>query len=149
MFICQKIQTWILVIIFILFMIGHHEQVLIRIHDIDAFLSQQNLFLPSFSLESKFIHQMRQTWILLRISIIFVIGHHKHIFLTGIHYIYSLASHEKLLFPPFSLELKFIHFVIGHYKNIFLIMVHHIDALISLEKLFFHHFPYNQTSSVK
>ena len=47
---------------------------LIDIHDINALDSQEKLFIPSFSLKSKFICEMRQTWILVIIFIPFVIG---------------------------------------------------------------------------
>ena len=55
------------------FCYGHYNHLLlIRIHDIDA-LDLQEKLLP-FLLPSKFIHQMRQTWILIIVSILFVIG---------------------------------------------------------------------------
>ena len=53
----------------------HYNHVLlIRMHDLDASDLQEKLFFPSFSLQTKFIHEMRQTWILIIISIRFVIG---------------------------------------------------------------------------
>ena len=47
-------------IISILFVIGHHEHIfLIEINDIDAMVLQENHVFSPFSLESKFIYQMR------------------------------------------------------------------------------------------
>ena len=54
------------------------------------------------------INQMGQTWILKIIYVLFVIVHNKHIVLIGMHTFDALASQEKFLFPPFSLELMFI-----------------------------------------
>ena len=52
------------------FCYGHYNHVhLIRIHEIDVLDLQENLFFPPFSLLLKFIHGMRQTWILIIISI--------------------------------------------------------------------------------
>ena len=92
---------------------------------------------------------MRQTWILIIISILFVIGQYKHILLIEIHGSNALVWKEKPFFPPLSLELKFIrqmgtwiltiisiHFVIGHYKHILLIGVHDIDPLDWQENFF-------------
>ena len=47
---------------------------LIGIYDINALNSQEKLFFPPFSLQKKFIHEIRQTWILVVISTILVIG---------------------------------------------------------------------------
>ena len=122
-----------LVIISILFVIGHRKRVpFIVIHDIDALFSQENLFFPPFSLKSKFIHQITQTLILVIISILFMIGHHKYVFLIAIHNINALVSQEKLFFPPVFLEplfvcqmrqtliivIIYIIFVIRHHKQI-------------------------------
>ena len=74
-FIWQMRQTWILVIIFILFFIWHYNHVLlIEIHDIDALVWQEKLSFPPFSLELKFIYQLRQITILVIISVLFMIG---------------------------------------------------------------------------
>ena len=125
-------------------MIGHHKHILlIETHDTNALVSQERLFSPLFSLESKFIHQIRQKWIQIIIFILFVIGHHKHIFLIRIHDIVASVSPKKLFFPHFLLESKFIHqiretmilivisilFVIRHRKHDLLIRIHNIDAL--------------------
>ena len=77
-----------------------------------------------------------------------MIGHHKHILLTGINGIDALVSLKKHHFPPF-LELKVI-FSIGldidshnnllslhdwNHKHILLVRINDIDALVSEEKL--------------
>ena len=133
-------------------MIRHRKHVLsIGTHDIDALVSHAKLLFPPFFLESKFIRQMRQTLILIIITNLLVIGHHKHIFLFGIHDIDYLVLREKLFLPLFSSELKFVHkmsqiwilaritnlFEIGQYKQVLLIWIHDIDALILHEKLLF------------
>ena len=57
------------------FWCGHYNYVLlIVIHNIDALGLQENLTFPPFSLQSKFFSQMRQTWILTIIFILFVMG---------------------------------------------------------------------------
>ena len=54
---------------------GHYNHVLdIGIHDINSLDLQEKLFFPPFSLLSKFIQEMRQTWIPIIIPILFVIG---------------------------------------------------------------------------
>ena len=89
-------------------MIGNYNHVFhIGIHDIDALVWPKRLFLPLFSLESKFIHQIGQKRILVIISILFVIGHNKHICLIGEHDINVWFGMKGFLLP-FSLELKFI-----------------------------------------
>ena len=85
-------QTWILLTISIIFMIGHYNHILLfEMYDIDALVWQENLFFRPFSLESKFFHQMRQTWILITISIIFMIGHYNDVLLIEIHDIEALV----------------------------------------------------------
>ena len=59
--------------------------IFIGIHGFDALVLQEKLFFLPFSLESKFIHQVRQTWILVIISILMVIGHILHILVMGMH----------------------------------------------------------------
>ena len=50
--ICEIRQTWICVIISILFFIGHYNHVhLIGIHEVDALIWQEKLFFPPFSLQ--------------------------------------------------------------------------------------------------
>ena len=57
------------------FCYGHYNHVrLFRMHDIDALDLQEKLFFQSFSLSLMFIHKMRQTWIPVTISILFVMG---------------------------------------------------------------------------
>ena len=103
-FIHQIRKTWILIIIFVLFVIRHHKHaLLIRIHDSDALELHEKLFFPLFSLELKFIHQMRETWVLVIRSILFVIGPHKKILLLRIYCINALVLHGKFFFLPFSL----------------------------------------------
>ena len=73
-------------IISISFVIRPYKHVLLDwIHDFNTLLLQEKLLFPSFSLESKFIDQIGQTWILVIIYIIFVIAHYKHVFFIGIH----------------------------------------------------------------
>ena len=110
-FFCQIIQTWILIIIFILFMIDLYNHVLLtRIHDIDTLACCEKLFFPPFCLEIKFIHQIRQTWILV-VNFIFMIEHYNHVPLIGIHNTDALVWKQKLFFPSFCLELEFIHWI--------------------------------------
>ena len=98
-----------LIIISIHFVIDIYKHVfLIGIHDIDALVSKEKLFLLPFSLESKFVYKRRQMLILKIIFILFVIGLHKHVLLIEVHDIDALPLQEKLFLPPFSLESKFI-----------------------------------------
>ena len=69
---------------------------------------QKKLLFSPFSLESMFIHEMRQTWILVKISILFVNGDYNHVLHIGIHDTDALDLEEKLFFPLFSLKLMFI-----------------------------------------
>ena len=103
-------QTSIHIIMFVLLVIGHNEHILlIGMHDFDALVLQEKLLFPPFSLKSRFIHQKGQTWILIIISIFFVIGHDKHVFFIGIHGFDALFLQEKLFFLSFFLKSKFIH----------------------------------------
>ena len=54
--------------------VHRNHVLLIGMDNIYALKLQEKLFFPSFSLSSKFLHQMRQTWILIVTSIRFVIG---------------------------------------------------------------------------
>ena len=82
----------ILVVIAILFMIRHYNYVLlIRMHDIGALVWQENLF-SQFSLESKFVCQLRETMILVTIFILVVIEYYNLILLIEIHDIDDLVS---------------------------------------------------------
>ena len=57
------------------FCYGHYNHVLvIGLHDIDALDLQEKPFVPPFSLQSKFIRGIRQTWIPIINSIFFLIG---------------------------------------------------------------------------
>ena len=98
-------------------MIRHYNHALhIGIRNTDALDLQEKLFLPPFSLWLKFIRETSQTWILIIISIPFVIGHCNHVHRIGIHNIDALDLQEMLFFPPFSLLLKFIQsFSFHHY----------------------------------
>ena len=53
---------------------NHNHVLYFEIYDIDALDLQQKLFFLPFSLLSKFVCEMRQTFILIIISILFVIG---------------------------------------------------------------------------
>ena len=57
------------------FVIGLYNHIfLFGIHDIDALVWHEVLFFPPLSSKSKFIHQIRQTWIPMVIFIPFMIG---------------------------------------------------------------------------
>ena len=73
-------------------MIGQHKHnLLIGINDIDALISKEKLlYLPC--LELMFIYRFRQTGIHLIISILFMIGYHKHILFIVINDIDALVS---------------------------------------------------------
>ena len=124
---------------------------------------QENLFFPSFSLKSKFIHELRQTYIFIIISIIFATGHCNRVHLFGIHDIDALIWQENLFFPSFSLLLKFIRemrqtlihiiifilFVIG--TTIMFTLLGYMMLMLWFDRksFSFHHFPCNQSLSVK
>ena len=72
------------------------------IHDIDALDLQEKIFFPPFFMQLMFIHEMRQTWILIIIYIFFIMGT-TIMFSIRIHDIDALNLEEKLFFPPFSL----------------------------------------------
>ena len=143
-------QTMILIIISILFMIGHYKHhFLIWMYSFDALALQELPFFPPFSFKSKFIPRIRQTQILIIISILLVTGHYKYVLLIWIHDFYALLLQEKLFSPLFLVELTFVHqmgqtwileiisilFMIGHYKHILLIWIYDLQ-----EMLFFHYF---------
>ena len=101
-FIHQIKQMQKLIILSILFVIGHFKYVLlIWIHGIDAWVLEEKLFFPPFSIKSKFIHPKNQTRILIIMSIPHIIEHYEHILLFGIHNIYAFVS-QDIFFPPFS-----------------------------------------------
>ena len=112
--VCQVRQTWFLLETFIfcdynLQPFGHYDHYFcIRILHTDALVWHEKVFFPPFSLKSKFIRQIRKTWILIRISILFVIELYKHFLLVGIHDNNTLFCQEKFFLPPFSFESKFI-----------------------------------------
>ena len=100
------VQTWIHMIITILFLIWHYKHVFLNwIQVFDTLVLQEKLLLPSFSVESKFMHQIGQTWILI-ISIHFMIGCCKHVLFIGIHGFDALVLYKMISFPPFSLEIN-------------------------------------------
>ena len=102
-------QTWIVIIISTLFVIGHNKHIhLVGIHNIDVLVWPEELFFSLVSLEPKFIYQIEGTQILRTITVLFTIGHYKHILLIGIHGFDALVWQEKLFIPPFSLELKLV-----------------------------------------
>ena len=133
-------------------MIRHYKNIfLIRIHSFDDLVLQERILFPPFSLESKFIHKIGQNWVLMIISVLFVIMHDKHILLIWIHDFDALVLQEMFFFPPFSLESNFIpqngqtwiliviYILLGirHSKSIFLFGIHGFDALVLQETLFF------------
>ena len=73
----------------------------IGIHDFDALVLLEKLLFSQFSLESTFFHQKGQTWILIVICIIFVIGHNKHVIFIEIHGFDAFALDEELYFHHF------------------------------------------------
>ena len=81
----------------------------VGIHSFDDLVLQGKLLFPPFFLKSKFVHHMGQTWIHIITFILFVIGHYTYVLFIGIHGFDALVLEDKLLFPPFSLESKFIH----------------------------------------
>ena len=111
---------------------------------------QQVLF-PLFSLLSKFIYEIRQTWILVIISILSIIGHNNHVYLIGIHDTEALDLQEKAFLSTIFIITKVhpwndlnldahnkIH-SFGYWRNnhVLLIGIHDIVALDLREKLFF------------
>ena len=84
------------------FCYGHYIKVLlIGIHDIDALDLQQKLFFSTICLIIKFIYEMRQTWILIIILILFINGQYSHVLFIGIRNIDALDLQEKLSFHHF------------------------------------------------
>ena len=72
----QMSQIWILIIIFTLFVIRHYKNIILfGIHGFNALDWQESLFVPLFFIETKFISQMGETWILIITSIFFMIVH--------------------------------------------------------------------------
>ena len=106
-------------------------------HNIDAFDLQEKLFFPPFSLQSMFIHEIRQTWKLIIILIIFVNGHYNHVLHIGIHDINAMELHEKFFFLPFSSWPKFLHEMRKTWILIIFSILFVICTLDLQEKLFF------------
>ena len=73
----------------------------IGINHFNALVWHGKFFFPPFSLESKLIHQLWHAWILLIISILFMVGHYKLFLLTRIHSFDALFWQEKLFFLYF------------------------------------------------
>ena len=131
---------------------GHYNHVLhIGIHDMDALDLQEKLFFPPISLLLKFICELRQTWILVIISILFSIRHYNHVHLFGIHDIDALIWQEMHFLSTIFLIIK-VHpsnetkldtcnnlhsFCYRHYNQVLLIKIPDIDALVQQEKVFF------------
>ena len=115
-------------------------------------------FLSTIFLVIMFIHEMRQTWILIIISILFVVAHYNHDYLIGIHDIFALDFQEKHFFPPFSLKSRFIRAMRQTWMLIIVSVLFVMGATIMFSSLgytilmlwiymksfSFHHFPYNQ-----
>ena len=76
----------------VFFMVGHHKVILfIGISDIDALDSFKMLFSHYF-LELEFVRQLRQEWVHIIITFLFMIGGHKLFLLIGINDIDALVS---------------------------------------------------------
>ena len=102
LFIHQMRKTLIFKVISIIFVINHYNNIFfIGIHGINALFWQDKLFLPPFSIESKFICQTRWTLILITIYNLFVIKHYDQDFLIGIPDTDALVWQKKLFFHHF------------------------------------------------
>ena len=143
-------QTWILIIISNFFVIGHCNHVLlIGVYDIDASIRQEKFFFWPFFVESKLIRQMRQTWILIIISIFYDRA------------LQSSSSHQDSQYQCFGLTRKALLSIIfltikvhpsnetnldpviisiffgnGHCNHVLFNRIHDICALVWQEKLF-------------
>ena len=98
-----------------------------------------------------FIHEMRQTWRLVIISIFFCYWHHNHVLLIVVHVIDELDLQKKNFsfhHFPYSKSSSVgginldthnnLHsFRYGHYNNVLLVGIHNIGASNLQEKLFF------------
>ena len=94
-------QTWILGIIFVLFVIGHYNHVLfIGMHDIVALVWQEKAFLSTIFLRFKAIWSNKTNLDSYNNLYVFVIGHYNHVLLISIHEIGTLVWQE---IPSFSL----------------------------------------------
>ena len=119
-------------------------------------------FFSPFSIKSKFIYHMRQTWILVIISIFFVIGHKNHF--SSLGYMMLLLWFGRKALLSTILHIIKVHLLIeknldSHNNLHFLwlrttIMFSSLRHMIlmlwfSLKSFLFHHIPYNQSLSIK
>ena len=107
MLVRQMTQTWILVIIFILFVIRHYNHFFLLGTWYWCFSLARKTFFPLFSIELTFIMN-RTNLDALNNLCSFCYCHSNCVQLLGTHDIDALIRQEKLFFAPFSLELKFI-----------------------------------------
>ena len=92
-------------IISILFMIGQHKFILlIGINELVLWFYKK-IFTFYHFLESKFICQLRQTWIHIKISFLFMIGHHKHILLIRINDNDAIFHKKNFSFDIFTINV--------------------------------------------
>ena len=152
-------QTWILIIISVLFVIG----MTIIFSTLGCMILMlwicKKSFLSTIFLIFK-VHPWNETNLDTCNNLdSFSYWHYNHVHLIGMHDIDALAWQEKPFFPPFSLQLKFIRemrqtrihliiivlFVMGT-TIMFSILGYAILMLYICKKsYYFHHFPYNQS----
>ena len=133
------------------FCYGHSYHFLfIRIHDFDALDLLENLFFPLFSLSSKFIYEMRQTWKLVIVSIFFLLALQScspywdtrywcsrfatKAFLSTIFLIIKLHSWNDINLDTHN---NLHSFCSCHYNHVLHIGINDLDAFDLQEKLFF------------
>ena len=160
MFIRKMRQTWMLVIAFILYVIGTVIMFSTLGHMIWCFGFAIKVFLSTIFLATNVHPWMRQSWILIIISIHFVMG--TTIMFSSLGYtILRLWTCNKSFPSTIFLLIKghswneanlYTHnnhhyFCYWYYNHVLQFRMHDLDALdlqISL-----HHFPHNQSSSLK
>ena len=138
----------------------HNNHVLhFGLHDIDLWICKKSI-LSTIVLIIKFIHEMRQTWIPITISILLVIGIAIMFSIMGCTILMLWIWRKSFLstiFPiikvlPWNETNLDTHnnlqsFSYWHDNHVLLIGIYDTDALDLQEKLFFHHFPWSQSSS--
>ena len=157
-------QTWIVVIISILFIMGTTIiSSSLGYTILVLWIFKKSFSFHQFSNNQKFIREIRQTWMLIIISILFCYGHYNHVHLIGMHDIDTFIWQEKLSFLPFSLWSKFNHEIRQTWKCIIVSILFIVGTIIMLTSLgytilmlwfgkksfSFHYFPYNQSLSLK
>ena len=144
-------------------MIGHYKHIILsRVHGFDALVWQEKHFFPASSLESRFDSNKGQAWILIIISIPFMIWHHKHILLIRVHDINTWFG-KKSFFSTIFLIIN-VHpwneknldtcnnlhyFVIGHAMTFSTFGYMILMLWICMKSFSFNLFPYNQSLSEK